>query len=276
MVSNPPVSRAWLPGDGRPRRLQRAGACLAGALAVGLAACAKPAPTSFITPGHEGAPGVERVLLGPANLFVALRAELEAGVEPLQQEIVAYLETHGRQVERLALLEGRRLWEESIEEAKGSGAPMSFQGTATLFARRLSGTREFQALVMPSLLYHFVRVKHRRADWDGVDRRMRVVNIPPRKAGRSDNWLVNILGGIGIASDAPVTSLHVVVLSRDGQKVFEGRGGLDFVQEIDLKDFLKSYDVDVHVRADLLQDREILREGVEIAFTPYLPPAPER
>jgi hypothetical protein len=231
---------------------------------------------STISAGHEGAPGVERFLLGPANLFVSLRAELEAGVEPIQEEIVAYLRQHGRRVDRLPLTDGRRLWEESIAEAKRSGAPLRFQSTAAVFARSLSETHEFQALVMPSLLYHFVRVRHRRATWDGVDRRMKVVNLPAHKSGRGDNLLVKALGGIGMSSDVPVTSLHLVVLSREGQVVFEGRGGLDFVQEIDLKEFMKTYRIDVHARADLLQDREILREGIGIAFTPYLPPQRER
>jgi hypothetical protein len=251
-----------------PRRL--AAALLAAALA--LAACRATRPTARVADGHEGAPGVQGFLLGPSNLVIGLPAELEGGVEPVQEAIVSYLQLQGRSVERLALPEARAQWEAAIGAAKTSGKGLDFAGTAQVFTRRLAESRRFDAVVMPSLLLHYTRVRHRRAEWDGVERRMRVLNIPHQSAGRTDNLLARAMQGIGMRGDAPVTSLHVVVLSRDGKQVFEGRGGLDFVQEMDLENYMETFEIDVHDRADLLQDPKILREGVEIAFTPYLVP----
>ena len=245
-------------------------------LAVVAVACVSQAPISVIAPGHEGAPGVERLLLAPANLALALRPELEGGVEAVQEEIVAYLRLQGRQVERVSLLDGRRLWEESIAEVKASGVPLGFDVSAAAFARKLGESRDFQALVMPSLLLHQTRVKHRKASWDGVKRRMDVVNMPHARAGRSDDMMLRAMTGLGMTGDAAVSSLHVVVIARDGKRVFEGRGGLDLVQEIEVKSVDRSFRIDLRTREALLQDRAILREGVEIAFTPYLPVPRER
>ena len=77
-------------------------------LAAAALGCPHAPPTFRIAPGHEGAPGVERVLLVPTNLVIALRPELEAGVEPVQAEIAGYLERQGRAVERLSLVDARR------------------------------------------------------------------------------------------------------------------------------------------------------------------------
>jgi hypothetical protein len=105
------------------------------ALAALLAACTGGAPRPRIAPEHEGAPGVQGFLLGPANLAIALRPELEGGVEPVQQEIVAYLRAHGRSVEALSLHEGRQRWAEAIEEAKRTAPKLSYEGVAEGYRR---------------------------------------------------------------------------------------------------------------------------------------------
>jgi hypothetical protein len=241
-----------------------------------LAACASDPPTSTIAPGREGAPGIERFLLCPANLVVALRAELEAGVEPLQEQIVAHLRANGREVERLALPEARALWEQSSEGLPGSGGELRFETAAAAFARRLGDSRDFQALVLPSLIVQQVLVRHRGASWDGVERRVRLVNAPRPTAGRKSDLLVDRLSTGSLHASVRVASLHVMVLAADGARIFEGRGGLDFLEEVDLAEAVETLHVELKLRGDLFEDREILREGVEIAFTPLLPPARAR
>jgi len=234
--------------------------------------CKSTSPTGRVAPGHEGAPAVQGFLLCPVNLVIALPAELEGGVEPVQQAIVAYLQAQGRGVDRLTLPEAQTVWAAAIEDAKASGAKLDFAATARAFTRRLADGRRFDAVVMPSLLLITTRIQHRRAEWDGVERHLRIVNLPHRTAGRSDNWLLQGLQNVGMSSNALATTLHVVVLSREGRQVFEGRGGLELVHEADFKDYLKNHHIDVHARSDLLQDPKVLREGVEVAFTPYLQP----
>ena len=258
--------------SGTARRPVRAVALLA-AVAV---ACASKAPTSAIAPGHEGAPGVQRFLLVPANLLLALRPELEGGVEPVQAEIAGYLEQQGREVERISLPDARRLWEQSVAELAGSGAALDFPKAAEGFTRKLGEGRDFQALVIPSLLLQKVVVRHRGAEWDGVERRVRVVNTPRRAAGRNSDVLVDGLAAGSLNASVAVSSLHLMVLTREGRRIFEGRGGLEFLQEVDLAQATKTFSFEIKPRGDLFQDREILREAVEVAFTPYLPPLRER
>jgi hypothetical protein len=67
--------------------------------------------------------------------------------------------------------------------------------------------------------------------------------------------------------------VHLLVLSRVGARVFEGRGGVEFVNEIDLA--AKDWRFAVRVRDDLFEDGGALREGIVLAFDPYLPPPEE-
>jgi hypothetical protein len=72
-----------------------------------------------------------------------------------------------------------------------------------------------------------------------------------------------------------VISLHVLVSSRDGQRIFEGRGGIDFLHEVELLDGGRSFRYELRPNDSLFVDRERLREGVVHAFSPYLAPATE-
>lgn len=228
--------------------------------------CTAPAP-HYIAEGQEGAPGVHRVLLCPANLALALDAEISGGVEPVQQQLVAYLEAQGLEVERLGLREGRSRWRNAVAQAKQEGAPAA--GTA-FFARGLAEGRDFQALLMPSLLLFSVRVTDSSGTWDGVRRRLAMVNRPSRGSPDSADTFSKGVSYGGITGNAMATSLHVMVFSRDGKRVFEGRGGLDFVQEIDLAG-ANDYHWEFRMKPGLLRDPEVVREGVEIALSPYLP-----
>ena len=119
-------------------------------------------------------------------------------------------------------------------------------------------------------------MRHRKASWDGVERKIHVVNMPHMAAGRTDNMMQKVMVGVGMDGSALVSSLHVAVLDRDGRQVFEGRGGLDLVQEIEVVPVDHSYRIKLNPRGDLFQDRTFVREGIELAFTPYLSPLPAR
>jgi len=260
----------------RPARTARRRIGAAALLAVVAVACVSKAPTSVVAEGHEGAPGVQRFLLVPANLVVALRPELEGGIEPVQAEIAAYLEQQGRAVERISLPDARRVWEQSVSELAASGTELDFPKAAESFARKLGDGRDFQALVIPSLLLQKVVVRHRGAEWDGVERRIRVVNLPHRSAGRTSDVLVDGLASGSLNAAMAVSSLHVMVFTREGRRIFEGRGGLEFLQDVDLAKVTESFHFEIKPRSDVFQDREILREAVEVALTPYLPPLSDR
>lgn len=206
------------------------------------------------------------MLLCAPNVVVALRPEIANGAAAVQRELTAYLEARGLEVERLDLGEGRRRWERAVVEAKGHGPE---EDATTFFARALAQERSFDVLMMPSVVLHSVQVTDNSGTWDGVRRRVDVVGKPSMgPAGSTDTFTKGVAYG-GVSGPIMASSLHVVVLSAQGQRVFEGRGGLEFVQEIDLSQVWRS---ELPLRRDAFQDREVLREGVEVALAPYLPP----
>ena len=236
----------------------------AGLLAAAALACTASAP-HYLAPGHEGAPGVRRVLLCPANLSLGLHPEIARGVEPVETEVVAYLEARGLEVDRLDRGEARRRWQEAAAEARqASKAP------GPLFTRALAAEREFHVLLIPSLLLRQVRVSDSGGTWDGVRRSMKMVNVPSRGHGDSADTFTKGVAFGGIEADVMAASLHVIAYSTDGQRVFEARGGLDFVQEIDLAD-VHGGRWQLRTKEWILRDPEAVREGVEVALSPYLP-----
>src|SRR5262249_21261709 len=160
-----------------------------------------------------------------------LPAELADGTGPLRREIEAYLHLQGRDVEVVDLHESRQLFAEALERAKAEG---NVDKTRALFAEELARTHTFDAVVMPSIILHKTRVLDSNGSWDGVSRRMHMVNAPPIPIGRGENTFADGIRAGGVNGEVPVTSVHVLVLSRTGERVFEGRGGIEFVQEIDL------------------------------------------
>jgi hypothetical protein len=223
-------------------------------------------PANVLVPGHAGAPGVKRFLVCAPNTVIALPAELQDVPKALREQIDAYLEFQGREAEWINLYDSKRLWVEAMTAAKNKS---TIEKTPEFFARVLDEHYDFDAIVMPSILLHNADGSKGLASWDGVERHMRVVNQPRRDA-RS--------GGIqfaGLSGELMVTSVHVMVFSRGGEKIFEGRGGIEFIHEVDLGTFEKKRTLQVRLRDDLGRDVDALREGIAIAFDPYLTPPAE-
>jgi hypothetical protein len=250
-----------------PAPLARALAWIA--LASAPLACAS-GPANRISQGQEGAPGVHRFLVTAPNLVLALRPEIQSGWRPVDREVVAYLESQGRELGRLDLIEGRNHWRQAVAESKAAGSPT---GASGIFVSRLAKNHQFDAVVMPALILHQTSVNMGEASWDGVSRRMRVANAPVKGIGRDDSTLQKGIAYGGYSGPAWVTSLHVLVYTRDGQLVFEGRGGIDFVQQAEID--AAKYRFDLHPNSSLFRDRTLLHEGVVKAFTPYLIPPDE-
>ena len=105
---------------------------------------------------------------------------------------------------------------------------------------------------------------------------MRMLNAPvARTSAREQNTLADGVAYGGISGRAWVTSLHVLVLARDGRRVFEGRGGIEFLHAIDLIDGARGFRYDLVPNDSLFVDRTTLREAVALAFAPYLVPPDE-
>src|SRR5688572_24497846 len=85
-------------------------------VAMLLIGCAGPANT--LAPGHEGAPGVKRILVCAPNTVIALPAELQDATSALRDQVAAYLEFQGREAQWVDLYESKRSWGEALSAAK--------------------------------------------------------------------------------------------------------------------------------------------------------------
>jgi hypothetical protein len=242
----------------------------AGLVLAILLACTAPAK-HYIVPGYEGAPGVRRVLLCPLNVAVALPSELSSGAGPVYREIEAYLESRGLEVDTLGLAEARALWQQAVFEAKQSGS----RDAGSLLAKNLVATTEFDAMVMPSLITRTVRVNDNSGTWHGVRRRVSMVNLPHRGQGvEADIFSKGIAAG-GVSGPVLAASLHVMAYLPDGLRVFEGIGGIAFVQEADLRG-ASEFRWQLRPNPKPLHEPDLLKESLQIAFGAYLPPQSER
>jgi hypothetical protein len=234
-------------------------------LAAVLFGCASD-PENTLAPGHEGAPGVKRFFVCAPNTVIALPAELQAETGVLREQVDAYLHWHDRESQWINLYDSKREWTEAIRVAKQQGA---IEKAPVLFAQALGKLYDFDAIVMPSILLHKTRATDGYAAWDEVGRRMKVVNAPRRPPVRGQNTLADGIAFGGVTGEVLVTSVHVLVYSREGERVFEGRGGIAFVHDADMAAAMKKYTWEPRMR-DPAGDVDAMREGVAIAFHPYL------
>jgi hypothetical protein len=173
-------------------------------------------------------------------------------------QITRYLAAQGRERAVVDPLEAQRLWLASIAEANESDTVShDYQGAMKIFARKLSRSAAFDALVVSSLVYRKGRLRNRVVKWDGVVRRPSVVEdskpIPP-----------------SLEVSVPVVSLHVMVFGASGELSFENYGGVDLAHSFRL-DPGDEGGLRIVLRDPVLGERRFLREGVEVAFDPYLP-----
>ena len=232
---------------------------------IGFAACASD-PENQLTPGYEGAPGAKRFLVCAPNTVIALPAEMQASTQALREQVDAYLKFHERDAQWLDLYQSKQVWGEALSAAKAAG---TVEKTPVYVANALAKQYQFDALVMPSLIVHKTRATDSGASWDGVSKRMEVLNPPRRPAGRGQSTRADGIQYGGISGDVMVTSVHVLVFTREGERVFEGRGGINFVHDIDMSQVGKKGQWAFRLR-DFARDLEALREGIAIAFHPYL------
>jgi hypothetical protein len=240
--------------------------CLGLGCALG---CTGPANT--LTPGYEGAPGLKRFLVCAPNTVISLSAELQPATAMLRDQIDAYLRFHERESQTLGLLECRKLWTESMAAAKEQNA---LERTPAFFARKLDEVYDFDAIVMPSLIVTQARAMNGSARWDGVERQIGIAkgtsSDRTERRIRRDPMEKQVLS-TRTSGEFPVTSVHVLVFSAAGERIFEGRGGIEFVQQVDLSNFARKHAVEFRLRDDLPGGIDAVREGVAIGFSPLLP-----
>ena len=211
--------------------------------------------------------GSGRVVIVPLNLGVRATSEVEPGVEPVWRELLSHFANAEQPATALERKSAAALWNEVMAEVRSQPRPDVYRAYA-LFARRIADQVEYSAIVFPSLVTRAARVQGETASWDGVRRRVALTGAEPVPVMGSDLLVANK----GLRGEIAAASLHVAVLSPDGELRFEGAGGLSVLQELDQE--TKTHGeghITAELRPDAFSDATELREGVEVAFRRPLP-----
>jgi hypothetical protein len=212
-----------------------------------------------------GVLGKGRVVLVPPNLGVRATSEVEPGVEPVWRELLEHFAAQDRPASALERNSAAALWREVMVDVKANPDADVYDAYA-MFARRIADQVEYSAIVFPSLVTRAARLSGQTAAWDGV--RRRVAGTPSQGAGLAP--LGTEMTVMGVRGEIAAASLHVAVLSPDGELRFEGAGGLSLLQRVRTDGSAKD-EIDVTMRENAFGDSAELREGVEAAFRRPLP-----
>jgi hypothetical protein len=232
-------------------------AALAGLVAWGLG-CGNLQPRASRWDDDASAAGSVRVVVAPLNLALRLAPDLEDAVEPVGEEIIRYLQSHGAKVAVIWPPDAWSLWRASMQAIQGSESlTLDLETAARVFVRELTEHADFDLLLMPSLVYRKARVNGRVARWDGVRRKISVRTRTPTGASVvAAEWQGRITA----------LSLHALVFTPEGRRVFQGWGGLDLVHDAVLEREGNPGRAFLRLQRQLLESPEHVREGVALAL----------
>lgn len=211
-----------------------------------------------------------RVVLVPLNLAVRAAPEVEPGIDPVWEELVRYFEAREPRVASLARDSATDLWKAAASEpeARDGAGKRNVYAAYAHFARRVAQQVEYDSIVIPSLVMRAAKARGQRATWDGVHR---IVDTPRAAiAGFETQGNVNLAVN-GIRGNIGAVSLHVAVLTPEGELRFEGTGGLALLQRPALTPEEGGNGVRLTPKSEPFDDRNALREGIESAFVRPLP-----
>jgi hypothetical protein len=237
-------------------------------LAIFSGSCASPPPDYPYANGmdSEGRPAPQRFLILPLNLTVPLKDWLESRKGDVLDALITYLRDRGNSIDFLDSNPGHKLWRASVAEVESSTTlEHDYETAVQRFVARLGESFTFDALIMPALVYRDTKiiVRQRQVKWDGVIRRYSIVNYSDRAK--------KLKLATSISPALPGLSLHVIVFTREGVSIFENYGGIDLTHEVDLKNAEHTMTSDLALREELLADSDYLKQGIAVAFDPYLP-----
>jgi predicted nucleic acid-binding protein len=236
---------------GRPRIAVAATACLFG--------CSIAAPQYTLAKGQRGAPNTTRFAVLPTNALVPASPELSGAATRVLGHITHYLSAQGRKRSVIDPLRTQRLWLASIALANESDVVShDFHGAIEIFARKLGGPTAFDALVVSSLVYRKARLHNRRIKWDGAVRSIR--------DGKDETAPIPE----SFEASVPAVSLHVMVFGASGDLIFENYGGVDLAHSLTMEPGDEG-GLHAELLDPALSEHRFLREGVVLAFDPYLP-----
>jgi len=206
-----------------------------------------------------------RIVVAPLNLAIRAPAKIDGKGEPVWRELMRYFQTLDRQVAVLRPSSAELLWREATLDLDVSDRDRALRTACSHFAQALAEHRDYDLLVVPSLVLRRGRLRGRYAIWDGVQR------VVPNGADMIPMDFSDVIypaGAVtvlGLRGKIAAVSLHVSVLRPDGTHVYEGLGGLDVIQE-GHRDGPWEGRWTFDTRAEPFTEPEHLREGIELAF----------
>lgn len=234
-------------------------------LIAAVACITAPGHPYFIARGSEGAPGVRSVMLLPLNVTVALPAELQDPAPRVAKSIEVYLEKSGKTVHAMGLFDARAAWRSAAQKTRSdSEAQQEFGAAARQLALQLGELHPFDALVMPNLVFRQARIYEgsRSAVWDGVKREFQFANESQMHG--SIHLMTTVAGTMqGV-------SLYLLVYNSEGERIFASYGGIDLVHDFDLSSSDQRLFSGMPLKSERLTDASAIREGIRLAFDPYL------
>lgn len=238
--------------------------------ATSLLGCTSPPakPSRSVLAGNPA----HTLLILPLNLTIEMPAELQGMSPVVWKQLELYLRAHGKKLKTVAQPVARRLWIESISQARAgkSSAKVDFDDAARLLVLELARHADFDMVIVPSLFVQQARLLGRVARWDGAKRQVEF-----EAYGREARKLA---ANPSVEGTAPAASLHVVVLDNGGEVLQQAQGGLELLVRVvirandDLPEAPPKYAY--ATRTDLFADPQPLREGIARALSPFLPPLP--
>jgi hypothetical protein len=200
----------------------------------------------------------------PVNLTIKTPPEFSPLLDDMFGSIAGYLRDRGDTLETISRKEATAQWAASIMEVKASEVlEDNFETAMRVYVAHLAEIDSFDAVIAPSIAYRTTKTRDRRVKWDGVFRKVKVVNLSDeaKNKGLARNFTVEIAG----------VSLHVMVFDPKGDLVFQKYGGLDLAHDVDMAGAEFTMRPGLLLKEDLLKETDLLREGIGVAFDPYLP-----
>jgi hypothetical protein len=200
----------------------------------------------------------------PVNLTIKTPPEFSPVLNDMFGAIAGYIRDRGDTLETFSRKEATARWAASIIEVKESEAlEDNFETAMRVYVAHLAETRSFDALIAPSIVYRTTKTRDRKVKWDGVFRKMKVVNLSDeaKNKGLARALTVEIAG----------VSLHVMVFDSDGDLIFQRYGGLDLAHDVDMTGAEFTMSPGLSLKEGLLKESDHLSEGIGVAFDPYLP-----
>jgi hypothetical protein len=236
-----------------------------------LLACAG-ASTEPATPAKSVLAGsaVQDVLILPLNVASKMPPDLVEASPVVWDALEVYLRAHGMRLRTVNYETARQFWLGSIQQLRAvpGGEKAGYDEASRIMVGKLARHASFDTVLAPSLYIAQAPIEEKSASWDGVER---AVPLEARSLAAKA-----VAEGVPLEGLAPAASLHMVVFDAEGNKIQEGRGGLDLLVKVRVKQNPYGPSDDpvfrFTTRRNPFDERANVREGIALSLSPFLPP----